>query len=259
MLYYKKKLIMKSFFISFFISISLISSAQETALLFKEAKNFELEFKEPEALNIYKQIITNEPNNYLALQKTVELTCNVGARKKSNTDKRLFYESALAYAKRAIKVDSMNANSYYLLALVSGKLTEVEDENKKRVALVNDIKTLADKALAINPNHGLANFIVGKWHYEMVTLNWFKKLAVKTLYGGLPEPSIEESIKYLEKCKRLEPYFVLNYLTLAQAYEENNNVVKKIEVLKQLVRLPKRTFDDITYIEKGKKMLENEQ
>ena len=145
------------------------------------------------------------------------------------------------------------------MALVSGKLTEVEDENKKRVALVNDIKVYADKALAINPNHGLANFIQGKWHFEMVTLNWFKKFAVKALYGGLPEPSIDESIKYLEKSKRLEPYFVLNYLTLADAYEENNNAVKKIEVLKQLVRLPKRTYDDFVYIEKGKKMLESEQ
>ena len=250
---------MKYFFICFFISINVLAAAQETALLFKEAKNFELEFKEPEALSVYKQIITNEPNNYLALQKTVELSCTIGARKKSNIDKRLFYESALSYAKRAMQEDSTNANSYYLMALVSGKLTEVEDENKKRVALVNDIKIFADKALAINPNHGLANFIEGKWHYEMVTLNWFKKLAVKALYGGLPEPSIEESIKYLEKCKKLEPYFVLNYLTLALAYEENNNAVKKIEVLKQLTRLPKRTFDDIAYIEKGKKMLENEQ
>ena len=250
---------MKYFVFNLLLLFTTVSFAQETALLLKEAKNFEIEFKEPEALDVYKQILANEPNHYLSLQKSVELSCNIGARKKSNTDKRIFYESALAFARRAILVDSNNANSYYLMALVSGKLTEVEDQNKKRVALVNDIKVYADKALAINPNHGLANFIQGKWHFEMVTLNWFKKFAVKALYGGLPEPSIEESINYLEKCKRLEPYFVLNYLTLADAYEENNNAVKKIEVLKQLVRLPKRTYDDFVYIEKGKKMLESEQ
>ena len=238
---------------------STISNAQEIDLLLKDARNFELEFKEPEALNVYKQILTNEPNHYMALKKSAELNCNIGARKKTNNDKRIFYESALAFANRALKVDSTNANSYYLIALVSGKLTEVEDENKKRVSLVNDIKIFADKALSIDPNHGLANFIEGKWHYEMVTLNWFKKIAVGALYGGLPKPSLEECIKYLEKCKKIEPYFVLNYLTLADAYEENNNAVKKIEVLKQLVRLPKRTFDDIALIEKGKKMLESEQ
>ncbi len=250
---------MKYFVISFFLFFSIASYSQEISLLLKEARNFELEFKETEALNVYKQILTADPNHYLSLQKSTELNCSIGARLKKNNDKRIYYESALAFANRAMQVDSNNANSYYLLALVSGKLTEVEDQNKKVVGLVNDIKTNADKALALNPNHGLANFIVGKWHYEMVTLNWFKKLAVKALYGGLPEPSIEECIKYLEKCKKLEPYFVLNYLTLADAYEENNNAVKKIEVLKQLVRLPKRCFDDIAHIEKGKKMLESEQ
>lgn len=186
---------MKYLVFSLLILIPTVSFAQETALLLKEAKNYELEFKEPEALNVYKQILANESNHYLSLQKSAELSCNIGARKKNNTDKRIFYESALAFAIRAMQVDSNNANSFYLIALVSGKLTEVEDENKKKVALVNDIKVYADKALAINPNHGLANFIVGKWHYEMLTLNWFKKFAVKTLYGSLPEPSIDECVK----------------------------------------------------------------
>ena len=118
---------MKCFVLSFFMLFSTISNAQEIDLLLKDARNFELEFKEPEALNVYKQILTNEPNHYMALKKSAELNCNIGARKKTNNDKRIFYESALAFANRALKVDSTNANSYYLIALVSGKLTEVED------------------------------------------------------------------------------------------------------------------------------------
>jgi hypothetical protein len=93
----------------------------------------------------------------------------------------------------------------------------------------------------------------------MITLNWAKKLAVKALYGGLPNPSIEKCIEYLEKCKKNDPYFVLNYLTLAKAYKENNNAVKMLEVLNQLVKLPKRNFDDAAYIDEGKKMLADEQ
>ena len=249
----------KYFFTILYLCFVSFSFSQDNGLLFKEAKNFEMQFKEPEALDKYKEVITNDPNNYFAIQKVVELSCSIGARKKNNTDKRIFYESALAFANRAKALDSLNANSYYLLAMVSGKLTEVETENKKKIAYVNDVKINADKALAINPNHGLANFIEGRWHLEMLTLNWFKKLAVKTFYGGLPEPSIDDCIMYLEKCKKLEPYFVLNYLTLANAFEENNSAIKKIEVLKQLVRLPKRCFDDFAYIETGKKMLADEQ
>ncbi|MFX6949764.1 hypothetical protein ABTH81_22060, partial [Acinetobacter baumannii] len=83
---------------------------------------------------------------------------------------RLTFESALAYAKRMLTADSTNADGYYAMALASGKMTEVETENKKIVTYVRDIKLNADKALKLNPNHAMANFIEGKWHYEMISL-----------------------------------------------------------------------------------------
>lgn len=258
-LFFNKKIMMKKVIAIVLALFSLNAFAQDTEALLKEAKNFELKFNESEALAKYKQILLNEPNHYKSLQRATELSCNIGARTTEKKDKRLMYESAMSFANRAFKVDSNNANSYYLLSLVSGKMTEVEEENKKKVAYVKDIKVFADKALAINPNHGLANFIEGKWHYEMLTLGWAKKAAVKVLYGGLPEPSMEKCVEYLEKCRKLEPYFVLNYLTLAKAYKEDDKAVKEIEILNLLVKLPKRTFDDAAYIEEGKKMLEAEK
>lgn len=250
---------MKRFFLIAFVFATINLMAQETSVLLKEAYNLELKYNEQDALAKYKQVLVNEPNNYKALSKATELSCNVGARTTDIKNKRLMYESALAFANRAFIVDSTNANSLCLLSLASGKMTEVESENKKRVAFVRDTKLFADKALTINPSNAMANFIEGKWHYEMVTLGWAKKVAVKTLYGGLPEPSIEKCIEYLEKSKKQDAYFVLTYLTLAKAYKENNNAVKMIEVLNQLVKLPKRTFDDFAYIEEGKKWLEDEK
>ena len=244
-------------FMSFFVGI--YCNAQETAVLLKEAYNLELKFNEPEALLKYKQILVNESNNYKALQRATELSCTIGARTAAAKDKRLMFESALSFAKRAAATDSTNANSFYLMALACSKMAEVEEESKKRAVFARDTKLFADKALAINPNNGMANFIAGKWHFEMVTLGWAKKLAVKTLYGGLPEPSLEKCIEYSEKCKKQEPYFVLNYLILAKAYKEDDKAVKMIEVLNQLVKLPKRIFDDIAYIDEGKKWLESEK
>lgn len=250
---------MKALFLLIGIILSLKSFSQETSVLLKEAFNLEIKYNEPDALAKYKQVLVNEPNNYKALYKAAELSCGIGARLTALKDKRLMYESALAFANRAFKVDSTNANSYYLLATASGKMTEVEQENKKKIAYAKDVKLFADKGLSLNPNHGLSNFIEGKWHYEMVTLNWAKKIAIKTFYGGLPEPSLDKAIEYLEKSKKQDPYFVINYYTLALAYKEADKAVQMIEVLKQLVKLPKRTFDDIEYIEDAKRWLENEK
>lgn len=243
-----------------FISIVLSTflHAQETVTLFKEAANFEYNFKEQEALNKYKQILITEPTNIKALVKATELSCSTGERLPIKTDKRITFESALAFAQRAVAADSNNADSYYALAMASGKMTEVETENKKIVAYVRDVKTNADKALRINPNHAMANFVEGKWHYEMITLNWAKRFAVK-LYGGLPEADIDKAIEYFEKCKTAEPYFMLNYLYLAKAYKEKNRPAQAIDVLNKLVKLPIRTFDDKDYKAEGQKLLQDLQ
>jgi tetratricopeptide (TPR) repeat protein len=233
--------------------------AQETSLLLKEASNLENQFKEQDALNKYKQVLVNEPNNVKALLRATELTCSVGGRLPNKNDKRLYFETSLNYAKHLLAVDSNNADGYYAIALSCGKITEVETENKKIVQYVRDIKANADKALKLNPNHAMANFIVGKWHYEMITLNWAKRLVAKTLYGGLPDPSLDEAIKYLEKSKTIDPYFVLNTLTLGKAYQQNNNPSKAIEIFSRCTKLPTRTFDDPVLKAEAQKLLDNLQ
>ena len=99
----------------------------------------------------------------------------------------------------------------------------------------------------------------GKWHYEMITLNWTKRFAVKTLYGGLPDADIDKAIEYFEKCKSAEPYFMLNYLYLAKAYKEKNRPAQAIEVLDKLVKLPIRTIDDSAIKAEGQKLLQDLQ
>lgn len=233
--------------------------AQDNNLLFKEAENFERSFKDVDALNKYKQILTNDAANVKALVKAAELSCSIGNRADNKNDKRLSYESALAFAQRAINTDNNSVEANYAFAMASGKMTEVETENKKIVAFVKDTKTYAEKALAINANYGKANFVLGRWHYEMVTLSGLKKAAVKIFYGGLPEATLDNAIAYMEKCKTTEPYYMINYYYLNKAYKENDKPAKQIDVLNKLVKLPNRTFDDAAMKEEAIKQLQQLQ
>ncbi len=239
------------------ISLSVLSKAgaQDVAVLMKVAQNYERDLKEPEALEQYKLVLANDPNNIKALVKTAELSCLIGGRLENKTDKRLQYESAMSFARRALAVDNNSADANCAIAMVSGKLTEVETDNKKIVAYVRDIKVYANKALAINPNHATANFIEGRWHYEMVTLNTLKRAAAKVLYGGLPEASLDSAMAYLEKSKQLNQYSVITYYYLNKAYREDNKPTKQIDLLSKMVKLPTRTFDDIAMKEEAAKEL----
>jgi hypothetical protein len=244
------------FFIVIAVFISFSGHSQDINTLLKEAFNLELKFKDNEALLKYKQAITLDENNVKALIKAAELCCATGARNKDNNAKKNLYLEGLNYAKKAVSLATNNADAYTVLATANGKMTEVETEKKQIVAYVRETKINADNALSINANHALANFIQGKWHYEMINLNWAKRLAVKALYGGLPSASIDQAAFYLEKSRKADPYNALTFLTLAKVYKEKTSPNEMIEVLEKLVKLPRRTIDDAAYIEEGKKMLE---
>lgn len=235
------------------------AGAQDINVLLKEADNLEKQLKEPEALEKYKQVLLQNPVQLKALVKAAELNVSLGNRQTDKNSKRLYYESALSFANRAFMADSNQADASYAMSMASGKMTDVETENKKIVAYVKDVKKYADRALSINPNHARANYTLGKWHYEMANLSGVKKIAVKLFYGGLPEGNLDDAITYMEKCKSLEPYFVSNYLDLAKAYKDNRRPAQAIEVLNRLIKLPTRSTDDISSKAEGTKLLESMQ
>ena len=84
-------------------------------------------------------------------------------------------------------------------------------------------------------------------------------MAVKAFFGSMQDATIEDAIKYMEKARSLDQYYVLNYLDLAKVYKYDNEPAKAIEVLQKLVRLPNRTTDDANYKAEGKKLLEGLQ
>jgi hypothetical protein len=250
---------MKKYLLFVFVLLSVQLFAQNADVLLKEAANLERSVKEAAALDKYRQVLAADAANLKALVRSSELCSAIGARQRDNNAKMTYYNSAKDYADKAISIDSNNANAYYVRAVAAGKLTEVETENKKLVADVKDIKIYADKALSINPDHGKANYVLGKWNFEILTMSWARKAAVKVMFGAMPGANIENAYKYMEKCKALEPYFVLNFLDLAKAYKYDHKPAQAVAVLNQLVRLPTRTEDDIALKSEGKKLLSEMQ
>lgn len=244
-------------FLFFICSAALY--AQDVNLLLKEASNYEKQLNETEAYKKYAQVAEIDTKNMAALVKCTEINSAIGARQKDKNTKSIYYNAAQAFAQKAYVADSNTADANYAKALAAAKMTEVAEENKQIVAWVRQTKLYIDRALKLNPNHARANYTVGKWHYEMVNLSWAKKAAVKALYGGLPKGDMDSAIFYMEQCRKLDIYFVQNYLDLAKAYQYNNRPAQAIEVLNKLVKLPNRTPDDAALKEEGKKMLQDLQ
>ena len=236
-----------------------ISKAQDVNVLLKEADNLEKQLKENGALDKYKQVALIDPANVTALVKCAELSASIGMRQTDKNSRNLNYLSCADFAKKAFAADSTSADANYAMALACGKMTEVETDKRKLTDYVRQTKLYADKAVKLNPNHAKANYTEGKWHLEMLDQSWFKKVAIKAFYGGLPKPDIDTAIAYMEKCRSIDMYFAANYLDLAKAYKFSNQPAKALEVLNKLVKLPTRTENDAAIKEEGKKLLAETQ
>jgi len=233
--------------------------AQSTDELIKNGDDLYNQLKEEEALGKYKQALSANPANLSLMVRMTEICLSAGGRQTDKLAKKKWSDDAADLAHKAWMTDSNSVEACYMMAAVAGRMTEIETDKKKIVGFVRDIKHYADRGMKINPNYGKISFIEGKWHYEMLTLNWAKRLAVKALYGGLPDGNIDSCIYYFERCRQQEIYYVFNFLMLAKAYKENNNPTKTVDVLNKLLKLPISCLDDKTYKEEARKMLEDTQ
>lgn len=230
------------FLLSMFCSYTLL--AQNTSTLIQQAEQLERQLKEADASNLYQAVLLQDPRNVQALCKLAELQSILGEKATDKKTKQLYFETSYSFAKRAWLADSNRVESNYVMAMASGKMTDFESDNKKVVGYVRDIKDYAERAIKINPNYGKAQYVLGKWHYEMYILSGFKKAAVKLIYGGLPSGDPDIAIACMEKCRTLEPYFVSNYLDLGRAYKEVRKPTQAIDVLTKLQKLPNRNSAD---------------
>ena len=247
---------MKYIMIFLFFLCATFLHAQDINVLLKEASNYEKQLNETEAYKRYAQVAELDAKNITALVKCIEINCAIGTRQKDENQKAIYFNSAQTFAQKAYLADSTNSDVNYAMALASFKLAEVADENKEIFAYSRQSKVYIDKALALNPNNSRANYIMGKWQFNMLNVSWTKRAASKTIKGGLPKGDIDSAIYYMEKCRALDMYFVRNYLDLAKAYQFKNRAEKELDVLTKLVKLPNRTPDDAALKAEGQQMLD---
>lgn len=243
--------------LSLFLSVQTFS--QDLSLQVKEAENLERQLKEDQAYEKYRALSVTDPSNIKFQVKAALLAMANGSRQKDQNQKKMYFEMAKTHAEKALALNGNSADANYAMSVVAGGMTEIVDENKKKIEYVKLIKTYADKALSIDPNHARANHVLGKWNFEVSELSWIKKAAVKAIFGGMPDASLEAAVQHMEKCRSLDQYYMLNYFDLAKAYDADNKPAKAMEVLNKMIKLPILTADDTRLKEEGKKLLKELQ
>jgi tetratricopeptide (TPR) repeat protein len=249
---------MKSITTLLVVALSLFrtSYAQEVGYLIDEGEKLEKALKEDEAFQKYREALKLSPNHVRALVKNVEMNCTLGMRQTDKDLKRGYLTLSLEQAEKAHRIDASSPDANYAMALALSRMMDVMSVREK-VATVQRIRDHADSALRSNPDHVRTLYTLGRWHQEVSALGGPEKAAIRITTGAAPKASLTEAIDCFEKVRRLAPFFVANYLSLAEAYKSDGRSDKAIEVLERMQRLPPRAPGDADFKAKGKKLLES--
>ena len=239
-----------------FFCINVI--AQDAATLMAEGTKLETALNEKGAFEKFKAAQRLQPSNIQALNKCSELCSRIGNREATALARNDYYAAAQKCASAALKIDANNSASNCMMAIALGRVS-LEKSGKEKVKAAIEIKKYADIAISKDAGNYKAWHVLGRWHYELSSLNFIERAAVKVFFGGLPKSSFADAITAFEKAKQISPGFVMNYYELARAYKKNGQSQKAIAAINTMLKLPDTTEDDAPTKKLARKLLESLQ
>jgi tetratricopeptide (TPR) repeat protein len=241
--------------LSLALALTPPAAAQDVGYLVDEGEKLEKELKEEEAFRKYREALKLSPNHLPALVRNVEMNCTLGMRQTDKDLRKGYLSLALEQAQKAHRTDSLSPDANYAMALALSRMMDLMSVREK-VNTVQRIRDHADSALRRNPDHVRTLYTLGRWHQEVSALGTPEKAAIRIATGNTPRASLPEAVECFEKVRRLAPFFVANYLSLAEAYKASGRSDKAIEALERMQRLPPRAPGDPELKAKGRKLLD---
>jgi tetratricopeptide (TPR) repeat protein len=254
-----KTLLIITFIFILPVSYSMAQDQSHVSNLLKEATELKDSYNEPQALDAYLKVLQVDSTNYEALWNASFLYSRIGNRFEDKDKKKQYFNKAKALAERALRVNSSDAESNFVMSVAMGRMALISGP-KARVAASNDIKHYAEEALKYDSLHAGAWHVLGRWNYEVANLNFAERMAANLLFGGLPKgASDQNAIEDYKKAIKYDSDNILYYRDLAIVYRHEDQDQNAIETLKKLLSLSPKSPDDPKYVKEARQMLKKLQ
>lgn len=192
-------------------------------------------FNYPLAIELYETLPTEELTAEICI-KLADAYFFGGYELPKSKQERM-YLKAKASLELAQTKDPQNPDIYARLGQVTGQIALFRG-NKEKVKLGLEIKQYADKALALDANHAMANAVLGIWHFELAGLGFVERAFAKLLFGGVPEGSYEQSAEHLAKAVAKSPNVIFYRNAYAKALLKLGRDAEAKQQLEIALKLP---------------------
>jgi tetratricopeptide (TPR) repeat protein len=200
------------------------------------------------ALAEYEQAIALDSTSYEALYKAAREAVDLGEFNPDAAARSASYAKGLAYARRAVAVDSNGADGHFHVARALGRQA-LSVGTKARIRYAKAVRAEALKALAIDSLHPGALHVMGVWNAEIMRLSGLERFIARNLLGGgiLGAASWPEAVRYMERSVAAEPQRIVHHLDLAKVYADIGDTAKAREQFGLVLSLPPTDYNDPHY------------
>lgn len=155
--------------------------------------------------------------------------------------RRQLVMSAVGHARAAVKAAPESAQAHVWLAASLGRQA-LQEGPKTRLALSKEIKSEADRAIALDPGIGRAWHVRALWNRGIASLGMLERGVANTVLGGVPKgATMDNAVADLKKAVELEPRYLNHHLELARTYVMMKRRAEAIPHLEQVLALPPET------------------
>lgn len=216
-------------------------------------------FDNDSALRHFRAALQMDPNNYEALWKAARACADVGKtfEQKDKKQAKAIYLQGDSLARQAVKLYPDSAESHFALALCVGRVALFEG-GKTKIRLSKEVQKEAERAVALNPRHDGAYHILGRWNYNIATLDWLMKAAAKVIYGGVPPgASLEEAAKMFAQAVALDGRKPVHRLEYGRTLIKLERYQEAREQLQACIALDRAQWEDPQHQAEAAKLLKD--
>uniref|UniRef100_UPI0037E8C25A regulator of microtubule dynamics protein 3 n=1 Tax=Semicossyphus pulcher TaxID=241346 RepID=UPI0037E8C25A len=159
-------------------------------------------------------------------------------------EKKHYAQQGRQEAELALKKNGLNAECHKWLAVLTG-LTSQHESMHSKLKSSHILKEHLDRALALRDDDPMCFYLLGRWCYEVATLDWLEKKAAAAVYQSPPTSTLHDALENFLKAEELSPGFSKTVrLYIAKCHQELGNISEATNWTELALKMTSHSNDD---------------
>lgn len=207
----------------------------------ERADRLQAQFKDAEALPLYREIQKQNPNAYEQLLKLCRCLNNVGEEAAARGEP--FFAEAVALGRALCAQFPDRKEGHFELAAAVGNLSGFKG-GKEKVKMAKEIADHAQRAIDLDPAWSYGHTVLGVYHREAASVNGFLKFLADQFLDGAPQGSFAESETCLLKAVELDPEAIYPRYQLGLTLVARKKKSEALAQFRAVISLPVKDHQD---------------